>query len=544
MRKLTRDEWITRYQELHGLQFSYERYTSIGVDLKSVFVCKDHGEFVTTSRRHLKEHGSCPGCMKALKLSKRIARWEKLFKAKYGDKFVYDWLGYAGVKDKFKVYCPIHRKWYLMWPSNHLGREGILGCPECGKEARRMSADECKQRIEKTGFSWTFKKEGYISGMHEIPFTCKEHGIFAAKPNEVSRGKGCKSCKRIMNGRDFIKKARQVHKNTYSYNNLNYQDSVTPVNITCKKHGDYRVYPFVHLKGSHCPQCYHENRFTSRSEEILLSLFSEYTCLKNDRTLIAPQELDLYIPELNLAIESNGEYWHSENKGKGEKYHLDKTERCLEKDVRLLHFWDSEVRDKFNIVSSMIGSVKKESKRIFARTTTCREISSGESRKFLDENHLQGFSPAKVHAGLFADEVLVSVATFSSPRFNKRYEWELIRLATKLNFTIIGGASKLLKHFERKCTPENILSYADRRYSTGEVYRKLGFTQIATTKPSYFYNNGDKRISRYKAQKSKLGKLLGSQYQGDLTEKQNMVNARYHRVFDCGQLVFVKYFTS
>jgi hypothetical protein len=118
--------------------------------------------------------------------------------------------------------------------------------------------------------------------------------------------------------------------------------------------------------------------------------------------------------------------------------------------------------------------------------------------------------------------------TFGKPRFNKNSEWELLRFCNKKFHTVIGGASKLFKYFIKKYKG-NIVTYADRTYSNGGLYNKLGFDLIKTNSPSYFYFKNNEIISRYKSQKSKLGKLLEN-YNSDLTEYQNMLENGYHRV--------------
>lgn len=105
--------------------------------------------------------------------------------------------------------------------------------------------------------------------------------------------------------------------------------------------------------------------------------------------------------------------------------------------------------------------------------------------------------------------------------------------------TVVGGASKLLAHFEKEQHPQSLVTYADRRWSDGDLYRKLGFVLAHKTKPSYFYVKNACRYSRIKFQKHKLKDLL-EDYNEDLSEVQNMKNNGYTRIFDCGNYVFTK----
>lgn len=135
--------------------------------------------------------------------------------------------------------------------------------------------------------------------------------------------------------------------------------------------------------------------------------------------------------------------------------------------------------------------------------------------------------------------------TFGKPRFNAKYEWELFRFCTSK--PIIGGASKLLKHFEDNYKPKNIISYANRCWSSklSNVYEKIGFNYIDSSHPSYVYFRNDIIIPRYKAQKHKLKELLGEEnFDPNLSETENMIRNKYFKLYDCGNLVFAKTYNN
>ena len=127
--------------------------------------------------------------------------------------------------------------------------------------------------------------------------------------------------------------------------------------------------------------------------------------------------------------------------------------------------------------------------------------------------------------------------TFSKPRFNKNYDWELVRYCTIGDWSVIGGAGKLLKFF-RDNYEGSIISYADRRWSDGNLYKGLGFTELENTKPAYFYTKDGIRYSRVMFQKHKLHKIL-DKFDESLSENDNMIMNGYSKVFDCGNKVFV-----
>jgi hypothetical protein len=128
--------------------------------------------------------------------------------------------------------------------------------------------------------------------------------------------------------------------------------------------------------------------------------------------------------------------------------------------------------------------------------------------------------------------------SFGKPRFTDKYEYELIRFSTELGYNIVGGASKLFSHFISDNHPSSIISYANRRFSQGNMYEKIGFKLVRLSEPGYFYANGKDFVSRSKAQKHKLAKLLGNKYDENLSEYDNMRAAGYFRIWDCGNLVY------
>ena len=233
---------------------------------------------------------------------------------------------------------------------------------------------------------------------------------------------------------------------------------------------------------------------------------------------------------------SEGYSDYSMFKDTNKNYHLEKTELCLENDIQLLHIFEGEYLELW---LSMINSKLGLNNKIFARKCIIKELKSKETEDFLNKNHLQGFCQAKINMGLFYEDKLVSVMSFSKPRFNKKYEYELIRFASKRNYTVIGGASKLWNYFVNKYNPKSVITYANRRFSNGDLYYKLGFTFIEKTKPNYFYfsKQHPKLEPRIKFQKHKLKDIL-EVYDENLSEAENMFNNKYRRIFDSGNLKF------
>ena len=83
-----------------------------------------------------------------------------------------------------------------------------------------------------------------------------------------------------------------------------------------------------------------------------------------------------------------------------------------------------------------------------------------------------------------------------------------------------------------------MISYANRRFSNGEVYQKLGFSLKGESGVNYFYFKDSLKLeSRNKYQKHKLKNIL-EYYNPNESEHINMFKNGYRRIFDCGNLVF------
>jgi hypothetical protein len=275
--------------------------------------------------------------------------------------------------------------------------------------------------------------------------------------------------------------------------------------------------------------------------EILTYVQSLYTgtVKTGDRSILAPKELDIYVPDISLAIECNGAYWHSELNGRGKYYHANKTNDCAAKNIRLIHIWQHQWVTKKPIVESMVMHTLGKSKIIYARKCEVQLLTPGVSSAFFDANHIQGSCSAMIHLGLHHNGELVSCMSFSKPRYNKKYEWELIRFASKCGHTVTGGASKLFSFFTKTYSAATVISYSDRSRSTGKVYSMMGFDFVNSSAPNYYYTqNYNEFFHRSKFQKHKLANLL-TNFVPTLTEWENMQNNGYDRIWDCGNDVWV-----
>ena len=261
----------------------------------------------------------------------------------------------------------------------------------------------------------------------------------------------------------------------------------------------------------------------------------------SNRTILKPKELDIYVPSANIAIELNGTYWHSELRGKDKHYHVNKLTQCKLQQIQLLQILDNEWLEKQEIVKSRLSNIFNKNTSIWARKCTINLLDHTTATEFFNISHIQGSCVHAIAYGLYYNNTLVAAMSFGKSRYNKQYEWELIRYANTLYTNVVGGAGKLFSHFLKLHQPISIVSYCDLRWNTGVLYEKLGFTKLSQSDPNYWYFKPGKPIeSRIKYQKHKLVNLL-SKFDPALTEWENMVNHGYDRIWDCGNLIFTFY---
>lgn len=285
---------------------------------------------------------------------------------------------------------------------------------------------------------------------------------------------------------------------------------------------------------SDCGTSYEENAFF----EFVTGL-GEFDVVRMDRTTISPYELDVVVPSRHIAFEFDGLYWHSDL-FRDKSYHLNKTDMCNKVGVRLVHVFEDEWINKGEIVRSRIRDMfGVYSDVVYARNCNVVTLCDGVSMEFLEKNHLQGRIHSAVSIGLEYLGQIISVMTFGKSRFDVNHEWEMFRFCNRIGYHIPGAASRLLAHFERRFHPVSIVSYADRRWSDGNLYRKLGFDMVSVSKPGYFYVKNQTRFSRMGFQKHMLENKL-SVFDPTLTEYENMAANGYMRVWDCGNFVFGK----
>lgn len=504
--------------------YDYSKVVYIDAKTEVIIGCPIHGDFTQTPDQHrrsgcpacsgkhnintfnidLKRYDSCSYCVEFTNMTSSA-----VFECKKRGRF-------EGVPSRF-------RKDYL--------------CPICRKERAKVK----KQHRDFTRFKQQapdgFEYKNFTGG--KVTITCVKHGERIVKTNNV-RCDLCAEELRIQKSvDDFIARARSAHGDLYDYSLITTTSGKVP--IICKKHGVFYTLPQNHISTHNqcgCPSC---STYVSNAEYEILEFLNQHQvdCIQSDRKTIHPYELDIYIPKYNLAIEYDGMFWHSSGDTQTDKEasirHARKTDLCNKQGIQLLHVFEHEWNTKKDIWKRMMLSKLGKLPTVYARKCTIKEIDTSTAKEFINRNHIQGYCKSSVKIGLFSESnELLMVATFGRSRFNN-CDWELYRLASS-TIAVVGGASRLIAYFKRRHIGQ-LVSFANKRWSIGNVYAKIGFEYVNDTAPCYWYWKGHELSHRSMYMKHKLTNLPA--YHPDKTEIEIMYESGYRRIWDSGHQQWV-----
>lgn len=526
--------WVERAKAKHNNKYSYLK-TEKDDEGKIEIVCPAHGTFKQTPQKHMYGRG-CPKCgHQGKEAEEHLAEIRALH-----PNYDFSQSVYVNSKTKMAVRCPEHGVFHTT--PNALKLE--QGCPKCGDTrggvVRRMSVEQAKALAaaahgDRYEYDWsTFKKS-----TEPMRMICKEHGEFWQKMDFHRTGVGCTACgyeraKQVnrVPWKDWLVQARRVHGDKYQYDETTYTHSKADLRMICPEHGEFWQRPNNHTNGAGCPRC--GTTWPSTGEQELANFIAQFFPItQGSRKILCRQELDITIPELKLAFEYDGLYWHSATL-KGKNFHVGKTEDAEVCGWRVVHVFEDEWLHKRAIVESRIKAILGVHEiRVGARETQLESVSWSEAKAFLDEHHIQGACrPARWCYGLRQGEELVAVMVFGPARYTTDADQELLRYASR--GMVVGGFTKLLRaHTRSQPKGTKILSYADRRWSTGNVYERNGFACIGNTEPGYWWCRGTERYHRHRFQKHRLHKLLKN-FDPEKTEVENCTANGYWQVYDCG----------
>lgn len=266
--------------------------------------------------------------------------------------------------------------------------------------------------------------------------------------------------------------------------------------------------------------------------DFLLTLLSENDIVQHDRSSIKPYELDIFIPSISLGIEYCGLYWHSE-KFKDRYYHKQKYQMCATQNIKLLTIYEDEWYNSKDIIKNKLRYLlNRHNNKIPARKCNIEIIDTSTKQSFFSDYHIQGSGPGSINYGLVFNNELVACMSFIEKANNV---YVLNRYATK--HVVVGGFNKLLSYFKNTHRWKQIITFADLRWSDGQLYHSSNFKLVSILLPDYYYVVNNKRYHKFNFRRKYLPTKLDV-FDPELSEWENCKANNIDRIWDCGKLRF------
>lgn len=449
--------------------------------------------------------------------------------AKFNGEFLSD--NYISSRTKYKWKCEKGHTWLA-----------LIGTVETGSWCKTCEAYD---KLIKLGDSSNLKclSKDFYGRYFKYEWLCKKGHHFKKSYSSLVSTPYCIECKQKENNEIKLSTIKDIVTNKggkclSSDYNVNYKK----LKFECGKgHVWKTTAKSIKDDGTWCPKCVNND---SKAEKEILKFISNYKKASKinlkDIGIDSKYEIDIYIPDLRLGIEYCGIYWHSE-KYKDKNYHYKKYKICKDNGIRLITIFEDEWKDRNlqikNFLKSALGANKN---KIAGRKCEIKIIDSKTAKDFINKYHIQKANSVLLSVGLFFEEELLGViAGNRHHRKSNKNIMVLSRLVFKDNYTVQGGASKLFKYFKQEVKNLNmnkIITWADNRYTEGNIYKKLDMKLEDNLRPDYSYAdlNKLKRLSKQSCNKKRLSKLgaIGS------TEHEMAQSLNLYRIYDCGKTRF------
>lgn len=442
-------------------------------------------------------------------------------------------------KESGHSYCPVCEKYILVPDINDFASTQ----PSLARELKNPHTASSFTDKDKTKREWVCQNP-----------ECGQ--IYTTTPEQRVRGVGCKKCSALRRGAVKRKKAATsnplpqwiIDAATPEYTNitqtLTANNSHTLITIKYPECGHMRTTSPNNLTNfPKCPMC-SSGQHTSKPEREVFGFVrsvvpNEEQVIADDRKLIHPKEVDIYVPSRRIAIEFNGLYWHDEQHV-DKNQHYDKYEACRSHGVQLLQIWEDDWNDRREIVQHMVASKLGllHQTRVFARKCDVIEQSYSSASEFLDGNHLQGAISGTHYLSLVYHDAIVAMMVLSN---DKKGNLLISRYATSCG--VPGGFTRLMKEAERRYHPKGFITFSDNMVSDGSLYSSTGFSIMGIVAPDYYYTDSSGSIRRHKFlyRKARFKSNPNLLFEEGLTERELADLNDLHRVYDAGK---VKWYRS
>lgn len=248
----------------------------------------------------------------------------------------------------------------------------------------------------------------------------------------------------------------------------------------------YLIYQRLkYFKSIPCTNC---NPINSSLESIkekelfeYISSIYENKIIQNDRTILSPNEIDIYLPDIYLAFEFNGSYWHSDM-FKNKDYHLNKTNKCISKGIRLIHIYEDDWNNKQDIIKAKIfNTINTLSKNV---EYNIRNVNFDDSKVFINNNSLGlELYYNDINIGAFENDELVSLLSI------RKKDDNTINILEYSTIKNIDYFVELFNYFKNSYSFNEIFYIVNKDWNDEKLYNSIGFVYNKDIDP---YINGDR----------------------------------------------------
>lgn len=288
-----------------GEKFDYSKTIYSRQDVEMIITCPTHGDVEITFKQHMRSKHGCQKC--DYEIPRLISLGKMLDKAKiiHNDKYDYSKVKFVNANDKVEIICPEHGSfWQGLYAHTVKGNK----CPNCNKDSEKMTQEDFIARaITVHGEKYDYSKVEYRTRIAPVIVVCKTHGEFSLRPGSHLEGIGCKACfldRYRSTTEEFIRKAKEIHGDTYDYSKVKYRGNKRPVEIVCRTHGSFWQRPNSHLS----TRCGCRFCSDSKGEKEVETFLKKYSIghIREYRVIPYRFRYDFFIPELNIFIEYHG----------------------------------------------------------------------------------------------------------------------------------------------------------------------------------------------------------------------------------------------
>lgn len=352
LKKRNKVEFIDVARKIHGDRYVYDKVEYVNSSTKVNITCPIHGDFSMLPKNHIQCRQGCPKCAKEnIGINKNSGKEGFLEKAirVHGNKYDYSKVEYVNNRTKVCIICPEHGEF---WQVPYTHTKGF-GCSKCGGKNKMNINDFIEKSIGIHENKYRYDNVVYRNCDTKVEIICPIHGPFMVTPHHHLNGVGCSKCSGnySYNNEEIIKLFAKVHNDKYDYSNVKYVNTHEKVTIICKRHGAFEQTPKAHLMGQGCPICGSEyNKSETKLYEEIKFNFNDAIrhyrppFLRTNRN--GRQEIDIFIPSLNVGIEYQGKQhfepvhiFGAEN-GFERMQKLDeiKYNKCINNNIKLYYF--------------------------------------------------------------------------------------------------------------------------------------------------------------------------------------------------------------